>query len=110
MFGDLTKIMKMAAQMKARMPEVQEKLAKSEYTAAAGGGAVRATVNGRMMLTGLTFSPAVLSDESMDADLLADMVKAAVAAAQEKAAQAAAEAMKELTGGMEIPGMGGLMP
>ena len=35
-------------------------------------------------------------------------VKAAVAAAQERAAAAAQEAMRELTGGVDIPGLGGL--
>lgn len=35
MFGDLGKIMRMAGQMKAKMPQVQEKLAVSEYAAEA---------------------------------------------------------------------------
>jgi nucleoid-associated protein EbfC len=103
MFGDLGKLMKLASEMKKKMPEMQAKLASSEYTADAGGGAVRATVNGKLQLTDLKIDPSVLSDGQMDSGMLEDLLKAAVSAAQEKATQAAAEAMKELTGGMELP-------
>jgi DNA-binding YbaB/EbfC family protein len=104
MFGNIGKLMKMAGEMKTKLPEVQQKLAESEYTADAGGGVVRATVNGKLQLTDVWFDPAVLGDEQMDAEMLADLVTAAVAAAQQQAADAAAEAMRELTGGMELPG------
>lgn len=102
MFGNLGKMMKMAAEMKTRLPEMQERLAASEYTAEAGGGAVSAGVNGKLQITNLTIRQDVLSDNQMDADMLADLVKAAVSAAQEQAALAAEEAMQELTGGMDM--------
>jgi DNA-binding protein YbaB len=41
--------------------------------------------------------------------MIEDMIKAAVSSAQQQAAEAASEAMKELTGGMEIPGLGGML-
>jgi len=107
MFGDLGKMMKLAGEMKRRLPELQEKLAKAEYTAQAGGGAVSATVNGKLALVALRIDPKILADA--DAQLLADRVKAAVSAAQDQATQAAAEAMRELTGGMDLPGgLGGM--
>lgn len=103
MFGDIGKLMKMASEMKKKMPEMQAKLSGTEYTADAGGGAVSATVNGKMMLTDLKISPSALGDGAMDAQMLEDLVKAAVSAAQAKAADAAQVAMKELTGGIELP-------
>jgi len=106
MFGDLGKMLKMAGEMKRRLPELQEKLANTHYTAQSGGGAVSATVNGKLALADLRIAPQALKDA--DAELLADMIKAAVAAAQEQAAKAAAEAMKELTGGLP-PGLGDLL-
>ena len=102
MFGDFGKMMKLAGQMKRRLPELQEKMAKAEYTAQAGPGAVSATVNGKLALVALRIDPKVLCDT--DAALLADMIKAAVSAAQDQATAAAAEAMRELTGGMDLPG------
>jgi DNA-binding YbaB/EbfC family protein len=106
MFGDLGKIMKLAGEMKKKLPEVQAKLEQAEYMATSGGEAVRATVNGKLALVDIQFSKELLADDRMDAEMLGDLVKAAVSAAQEKAAQAAAEAMKELTGGMDVPGLG----
>jgi DNA-binding YbaB/EbfC family protein len=101
MFGNIGKMMKLASEMKTRLPEMKAKLESSQYTCDAGGGAVSATVNGKMMLTSLKIDPKVLTDG--DIGILEDLVKAAVSAAQTKAADAAAEAMKELTGGMELP-------
>ncbi|MFP4054891.1 MAG: YbaB/EbfC family nucleoid-associated protein [Phycisphaerae bacterium] len=101
--GNLGKMMQVASEMKTKMPELQKKLAESEYTAEAGGGAVRATVSGKLQIRDVKIDPGVLEDG--DVEMLEDLVKAAVSAAQASAAQAAAEAMKELTGGMKIPGM-----
>ncbi|MDY7010869.1 MAG: YbaB/EbfC family nucleoid-associated protein [Planctomycetota bacterium] len=107
MFGDIGKMLKMAGQMKAKLPEMKTKLAAAEFGADAGGGVVSATVNGKMQLVDIKIAPEVLGDG--DAGMLADLIKAAVSAAQEKAAVAAAEAMAELTGGMKLPGMEELM-
>ena len=107
MFGDIGKMMKLAAQMKTSLPELQEKLSSSEYTAGAGGNAVSATVNGKMVVTDIKIDPQVFADG--DPEMLADLVKTAVSTAQMQAAEAAKEAMTELTGGVQIPGMDGLM-
>ncbi|HAU37605.1 MAG TPA: YbaB/EbfC family nucleoid-associated protein [Phycisphaerales bacterium] len=109
MFGNLGKMMKIAGEMKTKLPEMQAKLAASEFSAEAGGGAVRATVNGKLMVTDVTIDPAVLSDGELDAEMLGDLVKAAVAAAQAQAAQAAKAAMDELTGGLDLGAMGGML-
>jgi DNA-binding YbaB/EbfC family protein len=106
MFGDLGKIMKLAGEMKKKMPEMQAKIAAAAYTAEAGGGAVQATVNGKLQIVDVKIAQAVLAD--CDAEMLGDLVKAAIAAAQEKATVAAAAMMKEMTGGMNLPGLDGL--
>ncbi len=102
MFGDFGKMVKMLGQLKTRLPEMQEKLESTRYTAEAGGGAVSATVNGKLGLIDIKISPDVAA-EQMETELLEDLVKAAVSAAQAKAAQAAKKALSELTGGMELP-------
>ena len=110
MLGGIGKMMKMAAAMKTKLPEMQAQLAQSEYTAEAGGGAVAATVNGKLQLVNLKIEPGVLADAGGDVETLVELIKTAVSAAQETAARAAAEAMKELTGGMDIPGLDAMMP
>jgi hypothetical protein len=108
MFGELGRMMKLAAEIKTRLPEIQAKLAAAEFTAEAGGGAVRVTVNGKLALVDVKIDPKLLSDARAGAEAIADLVKSAVAAAQDRAVKAAKEMMKELTGGMDIPGLGGL--
>lgn len=110
MFGNIGKMMKIAGEMKRKMPEMQAALAAAEYTAQAGGGAVTATVNGKMQLVDLKIDPEVLRDGELDTAMVEDLIKASVAAAQTKAAEAGAEAMRELTGGMDIPGLDNMMP
>ncbi len=107
MFGDLGKMLKLAGEIKTKLPEMRARLAASEYAAEAGGGVVRATVNGQMALVDLKIDRELLSEG--DAEMLEDLVKAAVSAAQDRAAKAAAEAMKKLTGGMDLPGLEGLL-
>lgn len=107
MFGNIGKMLKLAGEIKTKLPEMKAKLAAAEHSAEAGGGAVRATVNGQLALVDVKIGREALEDG--DAEMLADLVKAAVSAAQEKAAAAAAEAMRELTGGEDIPGLEGLL-
>lgn len=109
MFGNLGKIMKLASEMKEKMPELQEKLALARFEAEAGGGAVKAAVNGKLALVDVKIDPSALSEGGMDAEMLEDLIKAAISAAQATAAQAAQQAMLELTGGMQLPGMEGMM-
>ena len=108
MFGDIGKMLALAGKMKRELPAMKEKLATTEYSGDAGGGAVTATVNGKMQIADLAIAPEFLAEA--DAQMLVDAIKAAVTAAQTLAAAAAAEALRELTGGMELPGMEGLMP
>jgi len=103
MFGNLGKMMKLVSDMRTRLPEMQEKLANTPYTAASGGGAVCATVNGKGQLLSVKIAPSLLDGQRPDAALLEDLILAAVSAAQKQAAEAARAAMQELTGGVELP-------
>jgi len=105
MFGNLGKMMKLAGQMQAKLPQLKAKLESSTYEASAGDGAVTAVVNGKMELVDVKIDPGVMSDGECDRQLLEDLIKAAVRAAQQKASLASQEAMRELTGGMQLPGM-----
>ncbi len=102
MFGDFGKIMKMAGEMK----KMQAKLETMVLAGEAGGGAVKAYVNGKGALVDIKFDPAVVKEG--DVEMLQDLVKAAVSNAQAAAAKAAAEAMKEASGGLDLGALGGL--
>lgn len=105
--GNIAGMIKQAKEMQSRLKDIQEEIAQSRYEADSGAGAVSATVNGRMELIGLKISPETV--KSGDVELLEDLVKSAVCAAQRKATDGAKAKMGELTGGMNLPGLEGLM-
>jgi hypothetical protein len=97
-FGDL---MKQAQKMQKQMNEVQEKLGEERYEATAGGGMVRAVVDGKQMLKELTIRPEALKDN--DPTLIEDLVLTAIGEAQRISDERMKEALGRLTGGMSLP-------
>ncbi|MGI6254892.1 MAG: YbaB/EbfC family nucleoid-associated protein [Acutalibacter sp.] len=90
---------KMQEQMEAASAELEEK----EYTAAAGGDAVKAVVTGKMEVKSIDIKPEVIDPE--DSEMLGDLIIAAVNEALRAAAQEKEERMSALSGGMNIPGL-----
>ena len=93
-------MMKQAQKMQQDLLKMQEELEQAEYTAAAGGGVVSATVSGKRELTALTIDPEAVDPE--DVEMLQDMVIAAVNEALRKAEDAANQNMSRLTGGLNF--------
>ena len=99
--GDL---FKQAQDLQARLQRVQEEAATRTVEASAGGGMVRATVNGKLELVRLQIEPAAL--EGGDVEMLQDLIIAAVNQALRSAQAQMADEMSKLTGGLKLPGMG----
>ena len=96
-------MIKQAQKMQEDMARLQEELDAREYTAAAGGGAVTAVVDGKHMVKSLAIKPEVVDPE--DVEMLADLVMAAVNEAIRQAVDTSEAEMGKVTGGMNIPGM-----
>jgi len=103
-FGNM---MKQVQKMQAKMMEVQESLAEERVEGSAGGGMVKAVVNGKQELVEIQIDKEVVDPE--DIEMLQDLIVAAVNQANKAAGDLAQEKMSEVTGGLNIPGMGGLM-
>ena len=97
-FGDLVK---QAQKMQKQMAELEEKLAEERFESSAGGGMVRAVVDGRQMLKELTISPEALKEG--DVTLIEDLVLTAVGEAQRTSQARMQETLGKLTGGMNLP-------
>lgn len=97
----LGNILKQAQEMQGKMAELQESLSAYETTGESGAGMVRAVVNGKGDLKGLTIDPQAM--DPSDPTLLEDLVVAAVADAKSKAEVYMQEKMREATGGLELP-------
>ena len=94
-------MMKQAQKMQQDM--LQEEMKTKTYTAAAGGGMVKATVNGEHALVDLMINPEAVDPD--DVEMLQDMIMAAVNEAMRIADTEAANNMSRLTGGLNLGGL-----
>jgi DNA-binding YbaB/EbfC family protein len=97
----------MAQQMQAEIARAQADIAAMVLEGTAGGGAVTATVNGNGEVVALAINKDVVDPD--DVDMLQDLVTAAVNDGVHRIKDAAAARMAQVTGGMQIPGMPGLI-
>ncbi len=101
--GDLGNMMKQLQKMQARMEEIQAELEKTEVEGTAGGGMVKAKINGKLDLLEIAIDKEVVNPD--DVEMLQDLIVAAVNQAKQKAQEMQASQMSQLTGGMNIPGL-----
>jgi DNA-binding YbaB/EbfC family protein len=97
-FGDMVK---QAQKMQKKMSDAQEQFADDRYEASAGGGIVKAVVDGKQALKSLTISPEALKDG--DATLLEDLILTAVGEAQKASEAKMNETIGQITGGFPLP-------
>jgi DNA-binding YbaB/EbfC family protein len=93
------KMMQQVQKMQSRMAKVQAELENEQVEASAGGGVVKAVVNGQQRLLSITVDPEVAGDVEM----LQDLVVAAVNEALDQSREMAANRMQEVTAGLGLP-------
>ena len=103
--NNLQQLLQMGQQLQSKVAELQERLDAQEVSASAGGGMVKATVNGKGAVRGISIDKTVVDPE--DVEMLEDLVMAAITEAQNKARALYEGEMKKATGGlpMQIPGL-----
>lgn len=100
---NMQEMMKQARKMQEQLAQAQESMKDVTIDASAGGGMVKATVNGDFELVSIQIDPDALDPE--DVDLLQDMIVAAVNEAIRGVSEVASKQMSSITGGLNIPGM-----
>ena len=101
--GQLMNIMKNAGAIKQGMQEMNQRLQAARHDGEAGGGQVKATVDGRSELVSLKIDPALVADG--DVEMLEDLICAAVRDASTGCREAAKKEMEGITGGLGLPGV-----
>ena len=96
-------MIKQAQKMQQDMLRMQEEMENKTYTAAAGGGMVKATVNGKHQLMALEIKEEAVDPD--DVEMLQDLVIAAVNEAIREADADSANNMSRLTGGLNLGGL-----
>ncbi|MCL7380820.1 MULTISPECIES: YbaB/EbfC family nucleoid-associated protein [unclassified Streptomyces] len=101
---NMQELLQQAQKMQQDLARAQEELADAEVEGQAGGGLVKATVNGSGELRALVIDPKAVDPE--DTETLADLVVAAVHAANDNAQRLQQEKLGPLAQG--LGGMPGL--
>lgn len=103
-FGDMSSLLKQAQDMQKRMQDAQRSLGERILEGSAGGGAVKAYVNGNQELQAIKIAKEVV--DPADVEALEDIVTAAVKQALHAAKELREREMAKVTGGLNLPGMG----
>lgn len=100
---DIGQIAKQAQAMQRQIAKVQEGLRDRVVDGEAGGGMVKAFVNGQQELISVTIDKEVVNPAEID--MLQDLIVAAVSVAMKKAKELSEKEMAKVTGGLSLPGL-----
>ena len=81
--SQMQQLMKQAQKKQEEMAKAQEELDEAELVGESGGGLVKAVVNGKKIVKGITISPNAVDPDDME--MLEDLIVAALNAAYEQA-------------------------
>ena len=94
---------KQARELKSKMEKIQKEMDKTLVEGEAGKGAVKITMTGQMKVKSVKIDPSII--DPMNEKKLEELVQKAITDAIEKSQKEAAKQLKELTGGLKIPGL-----
>jgi len=99
----MNKMMKQVQKMQSEMMKMQEELGDRVVESTAGGGAVKAVVNGKQELLVIEIKPEAVDPE--DVEMLQDLILTAVNGALNQSREMINSEMGKLTGGLNLPGL-----
>ena len=104
---NMQSMIKQAQKMQEDMEALQADLDEREYEVKAGGGVVTVKINGKLEILSIDLEPEVVDPE--DIETLSDLLVAGVNEAIKKVNTINNEEMGKVTGGLNVPGLNGLM-
>ena len=104
---NMGQLMKQAQQFQAKMAKLQEELGDKTVEVSSGGGMVTVVANGKQEILSIDIDKEVINPD--DHEMLQDLIIAAVNDALSRAKNMMNEEMGQLTKGMNIPGLAGLL-
>ncbi len=96
----------MIKKMQEDMVAKQEELEAREYEVSCGGGVVNVKINGKKEILSVKLAEEIVDPD--DIETLEDLIVAAMNEAIKRVESDASDEMGKLTGGLNIPGLGGL--
>lgn len=101
--GDLGGLFQHAQKMQRELRTLQEELKKKTVAGEAGGGMVKAFVNGQQELLKVEIDPSAVDPD--DVGMIEDLVLVAVQEGLKKAKELSDQETSRITGGMNLPGL-----
>jgi nucleoid-associated protein EbfC len=101
--SNLGSLIQHAQQLGGQMGHLSEEMKKRRVVGSAGGGMVELEVNGLMEVLRCHIDPQLIAQN--DPEMLEDLVVSAVNQAIKKGKQMHADAVRDLTGGLQLPGL-----
>ncbi|MCR5261629.1 MAG: YbaB/EbfC family nucleoid-associated protein [Candidatus Gastranaerophilales bacterium] len=104
-------MMQQAQKMQKKLQDAQAELAALDIDGEAGNGSVKVVVNGQGKFKSIKLAPEAINPENPSAvdtdtiEMLEDLIAQAMNQATEKAQEKSEAAMKNITGGIKIPGL-----
>jgi DNA-binding YbaB/EbfC family protein len=99
---NMQQMLKQVEKMQRDIQQAQEALKDQTVEASAGGGVVKVTVSGDLVVKSIAIDPEAVDPE--DVEMLGDLVLAAVNEALRAAQELQASTMEQATGGLGGPG------
>lgn len=93
----------MMKQVQAMQAQMQQRMSELSVEGSAGGGMVKATMNGHKELLAVSIDKEAVDPD--DVEMLQDLVVAAINEATRKVDEAMQNQLGAMTGGMKIPGL-----
>ena len=103
----MNQMMKQVQKMQADMAAAQDALAEATVEGSAGGGMVKVVVTGTGEVQSVHIAPEVVDPD--DVEMLEDLVLAAVTDGLRRARDLQGESMGNVTGGLDLGSLGGLL-
>lgn len=101
--GNLAQMFKQAQEMSGKISGLNEKLKSQKIVGDAGGGMVRVAANGLSEVSKVEIDPALF--DSGEREMIEDLLVAAFNQVSQNAKALHAESMREMTAGMNVPGL-----
>ena len=102
--GNMQSMLRQAQKMQEDMAALQEDLDSRQYEVAAGGGAVKIKINGKLEVSSVELDPDVVDPDYVET--LQDILTAAMNEAIRKVNDTNSEEMGKITGSLNMGGLG----
>ena len=100
--GGMKGLMKQAQQMQKKMKDMDDELQNTRIKGSSSGNLVEVEANGKKEILSIKIDPSILEEEI---DMIEDLILASIKQTYKNVDSEVGDKMKEITGGMNIPGM-----